>query len=193
MAARSIHGPSSASQNWNRVVKAAERDFDDMNKVGLRKVAKELGVRQNGVSVAELKVACKRAATAVAKEAGRDCDAMNQGELRKAAKEEHAVWEARQQTPLTAWMAGNAGVGESATAPLDSNSEDNGAGAVLGTARQALPVLCLKAKRRQEHATPLFKAKRRQEHATPVVKAKWRQERDTNGEDVSCAAWGAVA
>ena len=79
------------------------RDFDAMTKAELRKAAKELGVRQCGVSVAELKDACKRAAGAAAKkasedagpeagrsrapEAERDFDAMHRAELRKAAKE----------------------------------------------------------------------------------------------------------
>ena len=81
---------------------AAERDFEAMNRVELRTAAKELGVRQHGVSVAELKDACKRAAGAAAKEAceeaepeagssrtseaERDFDAMNRAEVRKVAK-----------------------------------------------------------------------------------------------------------
>ena len=36
-------------------------NFDAMNQVGLRKAAKELGVRQKGVSVAELKDSLKEA------------------------------------------------------------------------------------------------------------------------------------
>ena len=106
----------------------AERDFDVMNRAEIRKAAKELGVRQNGVSVAELKDACKRAAADVGKErAGRDFDAMIRAELMKVAKElgvrywnvsfielkdacKRAVWEARGQTTLNAWMAGKAHV-----------------------------------------------------------------------------------
>ena len=86
---------------------AAERDLDAMNQAGLRMVAKELGARQKGVSVAELKAACER-----------------------------AVWEQQQQTTLTAWMAGNARVTESAAAPPDSNPEHSGAGAVLGAVQE---------------------------------------------------------
>ena len=37
------------------------RDLDAMNQAELRKAAKELGVRQKGVSVAELKAVCERA------------------------------------------------------------------------------------------------------------------------------------
>ena len=140
-----------------------------MNKAELRKAAKELGVPQCGVSVAELKAACKRAAGAAAKEAceeaepeagrsrapeaERDFDAMNKAELRKAAKElgvpqygvsvaelkaacKRAVPEQQQQTTLTAWMAGNARVAESAAAPPDSNPEHSGAGAVLGAVQE---------------------------------------------------------
>ena len=209
----------------------AERALDDMNQAELRKAAKELGVRQKSVSVAKLKAECKRAAERdcdvmkqvelrkVAKELGvqkcgvsvielkdaskcnaeRAWDAMNQTELRKVAKElgvrqcgvsvielkdacKRAVWEARQQITLIAWMAGNAHVAESAAAPVasqltltawlagnacvaesvaapfDSNPEDSGAVAVPGTPRQALP-----AARWQEQATPLVKAKRRLE------------------------------
>ena len=128
-----------------------------LNQAELRKAAKELGVRRNGVSVAELKDACKRAAAGVGKErAGRDFDAMIRAELMKVAKElgvrywnvsfielkdacKRAVWEARGQMTLNAWMAGEAHVDESAAAPLDTNLEDSGAGAVLGTVRQALP------------------------------------------------------
>ena len=77
----SYAGPSSASPNS----RAAERDFEVMNKAELRKAAKELGVRQGGVRVAELKDACKRVAGAP--EAERKIDAMNKEELRKAAKE----------------------------------------------------------------------------------------------------------
>ena len=138
----------------------AERDFDTMTKVDLRKAAKELGVRQGAVSVEELKAACKRAA-----------------------------WEQHSQKTLTAWMVGNARVAESVVAPPDSKSEHSGAGAVLGVARQALPAarkrMAVKptwlrskgrlAKRRQKQTTPEYKAKRRQEKATPEFKAKRRQ------------------
>ena len=210
----------------------AERDFDVMNQAEIRKAAKELGVCQRGVNVAELKDACKRAAADVGKErAGRDFDVLNQAELRKAAKElgvrqsgasfielkdacKRAVWEARRQITfnacmagkahvaesaaaplvsqlaLTAWLAGNARVSESAAAPLDSNLEDSGAGAVLGTVRQALPAA---RKRRQEPATPLFKAKWRQEHVTPLVKAKRWQERATPGVGIFLRQWEDVS
>ena len=82
------------------------RDFDAMTKVELRKAAKGLHARQSGVSVAELRDACKRVAGAAAKEASedaepeagrsrgpaaeRDFDAMTKAELRKAAIE-HGV------------------------------------------------------------------------------------------------------
>ena len=137
-----------------------ERDFDAMNRAELRTAAKEVCVLQNGVSVAELKAACKRAA-----------------------------WEQHSQKTLTAWMVGNARVAESVVAPPDSKSEHSGAGAVLGVARQALPAarkrMAVKptwlrskgrlAKRRQKQTTPDYKAKRRQEKATPEFKAKRRQ------------------
>ena len=95
MAGRTISGPSSASPNSKACqdqpaegssgAPAAERDFEAMNKAELRKAAKELGVRQGGVRVAELKDACKRVAGAP--EAERKFDAMNKEELRTAAKE----------------------------------------------------------------------------------------------------------
>ena len=84
---------------------AAEGDFAAMYQEELRKAAKELGVRQKGLTVAELKAAC-----------------------------ECAVREQQQQKTLTVWMAGNARVAESAAAPLDSNLEHSGAGAVLDAA-----------------------------------------------------------
>ena len=84
MARRTISGPSSASPNSKACqdqpvegssgAPAAERDFEAMNKVELRTAAKELGVRQKGVSVAELKDACKRAAEAAAKEAREEAE-----------------------------------------------------------------------------------------------------------------------
>ena len=118
---------------------AAEQDFDAMNQTELRKAAKELGVPQFGVRVAELKAACER-----------------------------AVQEQQQQKTLTAWMAGNARVAVSAAAPPDSNPEHSGAGTKLGAARQALPAArkriavkptWLRSKGRQ--------AKRQQIRATP--------------------------
>ena len=81
----------------SRRIPASERDFDAMNKAELRKAATELGVPQCGVSVAELKAACKR-----------------------------AVQEQEQQKTLTARMAGNARVAESAAAPPDSNPDTIG-------------------------------------------------------------------
>ena len=130
-----------------------------MNQAEVRNAAKELGVPQCGVSVADLKAACKR-----------------------------AVQEQERQKTLTPWMGGNARVAESAAAPPDSNPEHSGAGAVLGAARQALPAArkpiavkptCLRgkgflAKRRKESASPGFKARRRQECATLGFKAKRR-------------------
>ena len=51
--------PRSAGSGQLGGAPAAARDFDAMNQAELRKAAKELGVRQKGVSVAELKDACK--------------------------------------------------------------------------------------------------------------------------------------
>ena len=104
------------------VASEAERDFDAMNQVELRKAAKALGVRQKGCNVAELKDACKCAAR-MSHKAERDFDTMNRQDLRKAAKElgvcqrrdisvvelkdvcKRAAWESRQQKSLTAWFA----------------------------------------------------------------------------------------
>ena len=58
------------------VASEAERDFDAMNQVELRKAAKALGVRQKGCNVAELKDACKCAAR-MSHKAERDFDTMN--------------------------------------------------------------------------------------------------------------------
>ena len=104
----------------------AERDFDVMNQAEIRKAAKELGVRQNGVSVAELKEACKCAAVAVTPEAWDEgelnFEAMTKAELRKAAKE-----------------LGVRQNGVSAAGLEDACKRAVWAGAVLGTACQALP------------------------------------------------------
>ena len=97
-----------------------------MNQAEIRKAAKELGVRQNGVSVAELKDACKCAAVAVAPEAWDEgelnFEAMTKAELRKAAKE-----------------LGVRQNGVSAAGLEDACKRAVWAGAVLGTACQALP------------------------------------------------------
>ena len=61
-------------------------DFDSMNKAELRKAAKELGVRQKNVAVAELKAACKRAVQEPQQPAQRDIDAMYRPELKAASK-----------------------------------------------------------------------------------------------------------
>ena len=114
------------------VATAAERDFDSMKKAELRKAAKELGVCQCGVRVAELKAACK-------------C----------------AVREQQRQRTLTVWLAGNARVTESAAALSGTDPAHSGAGAVLEAACQALPVARTRiaAKRQQECDFPVFKAK----------------------------------
>ena len=106
----------------------AERDFGVMNRAELRKAAKELGVRQRAVSVIELKDACKCAVW----EARRQIT-LTAWMAGKAHVAESAAAPLVSQLTLTAWLAGNARVSESAAAPLDSNLEDNGAGAVLGT------------------------------------------------------------
>ena len=49
---------------------------------------------------------------------------------------ERAVREPQQQKTFIVWMAGNARVAESAAAPLDSNLEHSGAGAVLGAVQE---------------------------------------------------------
>ena len=70
---------------------AASQDFDAMNQVELRKAAKELGVRQKGLSVADLKhslkEACEKAEPEVGSSGRMNFDAMNQVGLRTAAKE----------------------------------------------------------------------------------------------------------
>ena len=71
---------------------AAEQDFDAMNQTELRKAAKELGVRQKGVSVAELKAVCER-----------------------------AVRERQQQKSLNAWVAVQTEALGSASAERDAN------------------------------------------------------------------------
>ena len=172
-----------------------------MNRAELRTAAKEVGVPQNGVSVAELKAACKRAAweqhyqkTLTAWVAG-NARVAQSAATPPASNPEHngvdavlgaarqalpAVQEQQQQKTLTAWMAGNARVAESVVAPPDSKSEHSGAGAVLGAARQALP-----AARKRMAVKPTWLrskgrlAKRRQKQTTPEFKAKRRQEKAT--------------
>ena len=188
---------------------AAERDFDEMNQADLRKVAKELGVRQCGVRVAELKDACKRAAEAAAKEAcegvepeaERDFESMNKEELRMVAKElgvrqrganvaelkaacKCVVREQQQQKTLIVRLVGNACVADAAATLAGSNSGHSGAGAVLELACQALPAAwkCITvkpislwskgrlAKVLQLRNTSKLNAKRRRERAILMVK-----------------------
>ena len=180
---------------------AAERDFDEMNQADLRKVAKELGVRQCGVRVAELKDACKRAAEAAAKEAcegvepeaERDFESMNKEELRMVAKElgvrqrganvaelkaacKCVVREQQQQKTLIVRLVGNACVADAAATLAGSNSGHSGPGAVLELACQALPAAWKRiakgrlAKLLQLRNTSKFNAKRRRERAILMVK-----------------------